>query len=101
MKQVTEAVLDHILTTHPNARVEHRDGKKIVCIPTYDIDNDVAGWIEKEVIADPEQTRMGILPVFGVRNGPKFNPGGDPHVSPLGKLFRIVGFTPPKKDDEG
>lgn len=100
MKQITETALQFLLLAHPNAAVTERDGKKIVSIPTYDIDTDAAGVIEKEVVADPDETPMGILPVFNVRSGPQFNPKGDVKQSPLGHLYSIIGYTPPKKDDE-
>lgn len=99
MKQVTETVLTYILAAHPNTVIVHRDGKKIARIPTYDFTNDVAGVIEKEIIADPDVTPMGILPVFNVRTGRKFNPDGDAQTGALGQLYRIIGYTPGKKDD--
>ena len=98
MKQVTETALTYIIAAHPHTEIIERDGKRIARIPTYDMENDVPGVVEKEVIADPRETRMGILPVFNVRSGSKFNPGGDAKVSPLGKLYRIIGYTPPPKD---
>ncbi len=99
MKQVTETALTHILAAHPNARVEDRSGKRVVSIPMYDVDNDRAWIEEREVIKDPDATRMGILPVFGVRSGAKFKPGGDAKEGPLGQLYRIVGWTPPSDKD--
>ena len=99
MKQVTETALTYILAAHPNTTIVHRDGKKIARIPTYDFDNDVPGVIEKEIIPDHDVTHMGILPVFNVRTGPVFNPDGDAKVSPLGHLYRIIGYTPPPKDE--
>lgn len=99
MKQVTETVLTHIMAAHPNTQVIERDGKRIAQIPTYDFENDIPGVVEKEVIADPHQTSMGILPVFNIRTGPKFNSDGDPKVSPLGHLYRIIGYSPPPKDN--
>ena len=99
MKTVTETRLTHVLAAHPNATVQTKDGVKTVSIPLYDIDTDKA-WTETlKVIADPEETPMGILPVFNVRTGPVFNPDGDAKVSPLGHLYRIIGYTPPPKDD--
>jgi len=38
---------------------------------------------------------------MNVREGAKFNPGGEPKKGPLGQLYRIIGYTPPKKDDAG
>jgi hypothetical protein len=98
MKQVTENVLTYITLAHPNTEIVMRDGKKIARIPTYDADNDIAGVIEIEIIPDPDYTPMGILPVFNVRTGPKANPDGVAKVSPLGHLYRIIGYTPPPKD---
>ena len=43
---------------------------------------------------------MGTLPVLNVRKGEKFNPEGEARESPLGHLYRIVGWTPPPKDDK-
>jgi hypothetical protein len=101
MKQVTETALTYIIAAHPHTELIERDGKKIARVPTYDAENDIPGVIEKEIIPDPDQTPMGILPVFNIRTGPKFNPDGDAKVSPLGKLYRIIGYTPPpKKDDD-
>ena len=76
-----------------------RGGKTIACIPSYDPTNDLVSITEKEVISQVE-TPMGILPVFGVRTGPVFNPGGDAKISPLGQLYRIIGYSPPAKDDK-
>ena len=101
MKQITETALSYIVAAHPLTEVVARDGRRIARIPTYDIENDVPGVIEKEIVSDPDQTPMGILPVFNVRTGPTFNPEGDAKVSPLGHLYRIIGYTPPpKKDDD-
>ncbi len=99
MKQITETALTYLLAAHPNARLETRDGRKIVVIPTYDVDTDAIGTVEKEVIADPAETPVGFVPVFNVRTGPVFNPKGDTKTSPLGHLYRVIGYTPPKKDD--
>lgn len=99
VKQITETALTYLLAAHPNARFETRDGKKIVIIPTYDIGTDEVGTVEKEVVADPVETPVGIAPVFNVRSGPVFNPGGDVRTSPLGHLYKIIGYTPPKKED--
>jgi hypothetical protein len=99
MKEVSETVLTYILAVHPSAQVVTRDGKRIVRVPTYDIETDTPGMQEREIVADATATPMGILPVFNIRTGPKFNPGGDAKISPLGKMFRIIGYTPPSKDD--
>ena len=101
MKQITETALEYLMLAHPKAHVEERDGKRIVVIPVYDIETDEHGAIEKEVIADPSQTPVGILPVLDVRHGATFNPGGEVRTSPLGHLYKIIGYTPPKKDDAG
>lgn len=100
MKQITETALTHILLTHPGAKVEQRDGKKVVCVPFYNVDTDEGGFIEKEVIPDPDETRMGILPVMNVRSGEKFSPQGDPKVGAMGQVYRIVGWTPSAKDSK-
>lgn len=100
MKQITETALTYVLAAHPNAKVEERDGKRIVSIPFYNIDTDEAGFVDKEIIPDPDETRMGILPVMNVRKGAKFNPQGEPREGPYGQLYRIVGWTPPPKDDK-
>ena len=113
MKQITEAALEHVMLACPNTRIEHRDGKRIAVIPFYNFDTDEAGVLEKEVVPGPQETPMGILPVFNVRTGPmgilpvfnvrtgpKFNPDGDARQSPLGKFYRVIGYSPgPKKDD--
>jgi hypothetical protein len=99
MKEITETVLTHLLAAIPNAKVEIVDGVKTVKVPIYEIETD-RSWVEtKRVIPDPETTPVGILPVFNIRKGPKFNPDGEPKVSPLGHLYRIIGYTPPPKDD--
>ena len=100
MKKITETALSHILLAHPGAKVESRDGKKIVSIPFYNIDTDDGGFIEKEVVPDPDETRMGILPVMNVRSGAEFNPKGDVRKGAMGQLYRIVGWTPPTKEDK-
>lgn len=98
MKEITETALTHVLAAHPNAKVIERAGSKVVQIPMYDIDNDRA-WIEERmVIKDPDVTPMGILPVFNLRKGAKFDPGGEAKEGPLGQLYRIIGYTPPAKD---
>lgn len=101
MKEITEAALEHLLLAHPNATVEVRDGVKIVRIPMYDATTDKSYFEERKVKPDPHQTKVGILPVFNVRKGATFQEGGEPRVSPLGKLYRIIGYTPPAKDDKG
>ena len=95
VKQITEAALEHVLLASPNTRVEHRDGKRIAVIPYYNFDTDEAGFFEKEIVPGPQETPMGILPVFNVRTGAKFNTGGDAKLSPLGNLYRIIGYSPP------
>lgn len=100
MKEVPESRLEVIFLANPNARIEERDGQRVVIIPQYNIDNDVSWETTLKIVPDPKQTRFGILPTFNVRSGAKFNPKGDAHVSPLGKLYRIIGITPPPKDDE-
>ena len=101
MKDVTETALEYILLSHPNAKIENKDGERFVHIPCYDINTDAA-WVEtRRIVKGPDETKHGILPVFNVRSGPVFNPKGDVHETPLGKLFRIVGWTPPPKDKDG
>lgn len=101
MKEITEAALQHILLAHPNATVETRNGDRIVRIPMYDVTNDRSYVEERKVKPDPVETPVGIVPVMNVRKGAKFEAGGEPRVSPLGKLYRIIGYSPPpKKDDD-
>lgn len=100
MKEITEAALEHLLLAHPNAQVENRDGAKIVRIPMYDAATDTSYVEERKIKLEPHATPMGILPVFNVRKGATFNPGGEPSKSALGKLYRIIGYSPPKKDDD-
>lgn len=99
MKQITEAALEHVMLACPNTRVEHRDGKRIVVIPFYNFDTDETGVLEKEVVPGPQDTPIGILPVFNVRTGAKLNPDGDVRQSPLGKFYRVIGYSPPVKKD--
>ena len=99
MKQITEAALAHLMAACPGATVEHRDGRRIVVIPTYDVTNDIISVVEKEVISGPDETPMGILPVFNIRKGATFNPDGEPKVSPLGHFYRIIGYSPPPNKD--
>ena len=99
LKTITEAALEHVLLACPGTRVEHRDGKRVAVIPFYNFDSDEAGVFEKEIVPGPQQTPMGILPVFDVRSGPVANPDGDVRETPLGKFYRIVGYSPqPNKD---
>lgn len=101
MRKVTESRLTHILAAYPNAELVERDGRKLVRLPQYDIDRDEASVVEIEVVPDPKESPVGgIHPVINVRSGPIFNPEGDARVSPLGKLYRIVGWSPPKDKDE-
>ena len=100
MKEVTEAALEHILLAHPQAKVETRDGSKIVRIPMYDHNTDKSYFVERKVVSSPDVTPMGILPVFNLRKGPNFNPDGEAKTSPLGKLYRIIGYSPPPKDSD-
>ncbi len=100
MKEITEAALEHLLLAHPNAKVEQRDGVKIVRIPMYDATTDKSYFEERKIKPEPHTTRMGILPVFNVRKGAKFDEKGEPSVSPLGKFYRIIGYSPPPKDDD-
>lgn len=99
MKDISAAALDHLLAAHPNAKIVERGADRIVRFPMYDINTDRSWFEERRIMPDPESTRMGPLPAFNVRTGNKFNPDGDAKISPLGHLFRIVGYTPPKKDD--
>lgn len=100
LNEVPESRLEVIFLTHPNARIEDRDGYRVVIIPEYDIARDVSWETTLKIVPDPKPTKFGILPTFNVRTGATFNPKGDAHVSPLGKLYRIIGITPPPKDDE-
>lgn len=95
MKDITEAAVDYVMLSHPNAVVEDRDGVRVLCIPMYDVNNDRCYVEERRIVKGPDETPMGILPVFNVRKGPRFNPAGEPHVSPLGKLYDIIGWSPP------
>ena len=99
MKTITHQALEHIMAACPGTKIVKRDGKTIACIPSYDATNDIVSITEKEVIS-PVETPMGILPVFGVRTGPTFNPAGAAKISPLGQLYRIIGYSPPVKDDK-
>jgi len=100
VKEITETALTHLLAAHPNAKVEQRGEDRIVSVPMYDIATDSAWTEERKIVADPGETPMGILPVLNVRKGAKFNLEGEPRESPLGHLYRIVGWTPPPKDDK-
>ena len=98
MKDVTETQLGHIMLAHPNATVETRDGERFVLIPMYDMDTDRAWIEERKIVRDPDETPQGILPVFNVRKGANFDPGGEVKTGAMGQLFRIIGYTPPEKD---
>ncbi len=100
LKQITETALTHLLAAHPNAKVEQRGHKRVVMVPFYDIDTDEAGFLEKEIVPDPDETRMGILPVMNVRKGAAFNPKGEVREGPFGQLYRILGWSPPEKDSK-
>lgn len=99
MKTVTESAVGHIMKAHPHAEIEERDGERILRVPMYDMDTDDAWFEERKIVKDPDETPMGILPVFNVRTGAKFNPDGDPKTGAHGQKYRIVGWTPPKKED--
>lgn len=100
MKDITQTALAHLLAAHPNAEIVEIDGNRIVRVPMYDIETDRAWTEERRIVSDPDQTPMGTLPVLNVRKGEKFNPEGEARESPLGHLYRIVGWTPPPKDDK-
>ena len=98
MKELTESALEHVLLAHPNAKIEQRGEDRVLLIPRYDIDSDRAWIEERKIVKDPDETKMGILPVFNVRTGEKFNPDGDPKTGAHGQLYRILGWSPPEKD---
>ena len=100
MKEISEAALLTILKAYPNAKVEDRDGARVVVWHMYDIEND-RSWIEERKIIATAETSQGIIPIMNVREGAKFNSGGEPRKGPLGQLYRIIGYTLPKKDDAG
>lgn len=99
VKEITETALGYLLMSHPNAEIVETDEGRIVRVAMYDFRTDGAWIEERKIVPDPHKTSQGILPVYNVRTGPKFNPAGDAKVSPLGHLFRIIGYTPPTKDD--
>ena len=100
LKEISEAAAYTLMRAHPNASIEHRDGARIVVVPMYDINMD-RSWVEERKIIEAAETFQGIIPIMNVREGAKFNPGGEPRKGPLGQLYRIIGYTPPKKDDAG
>lgn len=98
MREITETALLYLALSHPNAWIEETEGTRLLKIPMYDFDTDKA-WVEERLIVPgPVETPMGILPIFNVRTGATFTPGGDAKISPLGKLYRIIGYSPPKDD---
>lgn len=99
LKTISEAALEHVLVSNPGTRVEHRDGRRVAIIPFFDFNGDVSGVHEKEVVPTPVETARGIIPILNVRSGPVANPEGPLHQTPLGKLFRIIGISPPVKKD--
>lgn len=100
MKDITEAALSYLLAAHPNAVVEDKDGTRIVRVPMYDIETDRAWIEERRIVKGPAETPMGILPVFNIRKGATFNPGGEPRTGPLGQLYRIIGYSPDPDGDK-
>ncbi len=98
MKEISEAALLTILKAYPNAKVEDRDGARVVVWPMYDFETD-RSWIEERKIVETAETSQGIVPIMNVREGAKFNPGGEPKKGPLGQLYSIIGYTPPPKKD--
>ena len=98
MKEITETALEYLLAAHPGAKVTKRGDDRIVTIPRYDIMTDKSWTEERKIVKDPDETKMGILPVFNVRTGEKFNPDGDPKTGAHGQLYRILGWSPPEKD---
>lgn len=77
MKEVTEAALEHIMLAHPKARIEVRDGAKIVVIPMYDVDTDRSWFEERIVKPDPDGKA-------------KFQPGDVLRHTKTGSPFSIV-----------
>lgn len=102
MKQVTEDRLELIRLSHPNVRIEHRDGKEVVIIPQYDIDTDRSWEITLELVRNSPGT--GTTPDLNrpVRSGPIANFSkwlyGQTYERPDGQTFKVV--PPPKDDDE-
>lgn len=100
MKDITETAAEHAVLAHPNATIEQRGTDRVLMIPRYDLDTDSAWIEERRIVKDPDETRMGILPVFNVRKGATFDPKGEPKTGAMGQLYRIIGWTPPQKDDK-
>lgn len=98
LKEISEAAAYTLMRAHPNASIEHRDGARIVVVPMYDINTD-RSWVEERKIIEAAETFQGIVPVLNIRTGAKFSPGGDVKTGPLGQLYRILGYSPPPKED--
>ena len=49
MKEISEAALQTLMLAHPNAKIEVRDGARVVVWHMYDIEND-RSWIEERKI---------------------------------------------------
>lgn len=100
MKEVSETALEHVMLAHPKAWIEDRQDSRVLCIPCYDINTDRAWIEERKIVNDPSVTPVGIVPVFNLRKGAKFNPGGDVRTGLQGQLYRILGYSPPDKDSK-
>lgn len=87
MKQVSEDRLEIIRLSHPNVRIEHREGKEVVVIPRYDFDSDASSEITMELVRTPK-----------VRTGAKFQPGDILRHTETGSPFNVV--EPPKTDED-
>ncbi len=87
MKQVSEDRLEIIRLSHPNVRIEHRDGKEVVVIPRYDFETDTISETTMELVRKPK-----------VRAGATFQPGDVLKHTETGSPFNVV--EPPKTDED-
>ena len=77
MKTISLDGFDMIKLSNPNARIERRDGKEVVVVPTWDFNTDTSG----EIV---------YLLNRGGKTEAKFKPGDELTHTKTGTKFNIV-----------
>ena len=77
MKTMTLDAYEMMRLSNPNARIEQRDGKEVVVVPTWDFENDTSG----ELVYLLDRSGASV---------PKFKPGDEIHNPKTGAKFNIV-----------
>lgn len=79
MKKISYSAYENsVLLSHPNARIEVRDGVEVVVIPTWDFNTDESGEHLYELVRD------------GGERAPKFQPGDTLRHTETGTPFDVV-----------